>query len=573
MTIRDATDRLDPHIADAAATAVETQLNTRLFPMLRLLCRVVGRKILGMFIATIPIGMMLGAVEVANAFVLYLVLSKFHLIAFAGQPAWLPNLDPIVLLAMSTVITALLRYLGQVIPNMANTNFERRMRQALARVTLESPGEEGGLSVADASHLLTTSTVKTGNFLQFLMTSVGIVSLLALIVAELVHLSWQLTAISLAGAAIFAIPVLVLKPIYGRYTDRAYSFHRAFVYRFLKDVRNAQFLKVCGLNRIEVAQLNQTASTALRNNHRYALLYSISNSVPALVAAILIVGLLWLNERYAMMPVVSLIPFIYLLNRMSGSFVALSTGTGQIRELLPYAGELARRADQLFPKALPRTHSGNAMPSLSVLEVRNLGFGRQHPLTRPLSFSVRQGEMALISGPSGRGKTTLLMTLLGLVPPLAGQVTWDAVDIETIDATELRKRVGFAGPEPYLIDADIRTNLLFGLGRHDLTEAEIDRALHVACADFVKDLRGGIAFELRENGDGISAGQKQRLALARCILRRPDVLFLDEATANIDEDTEKLFFERLSQAYPKLMIIAVSHRSSLRNFATDFIEI
>jgi ABC-type multidrug transport system fused ATPase/permease subunit len=137
----------------------------------------------------------------------------------------------------------------------------------------------------------------------------------------------------------------------------------------------------------------------------------------------------------------------------------------------------------------------------------------------------------------------------------------------------LRRKIGFAGPEPYLIDADIRTNLLFGLERSDVTETEIDQALYVACADFVYELEDGLGHQLRENGDGISAGQKQRLAVARCLLRRPETLVFDEATANIDEDTEQLLFDRLLAAYPEMLIIVVSHRSSLRKFATKVVDV
>jgi ABC-type bacteriocin/lantibiotic exporter with double-glycine peptidase domain len=165
------------------------------------------------------------------------------------------------------------------------------------------------------------------------------------------------------------------------------------------------------------------------------------------------------------------------------------------------------------------------------------------------------------------------MTVLGLVPALSGRVLWDGLAVNAVDPAELRKRIGFAGPEPYLLDTDILTNLRFGLDRTNVTDAEIYHALHVASAEFVYDLEGALKHELSEGGDGISAGQKQRLALARCILRQPDVLILDEATSNIDEETERLIIDRLRAAYPKLMIVAVSHRSSLRKFATSVTEL
>lgn len=571
MSIKHATDEILPAPTFASGVAADGSRSLRLAAVLY---RLVGPKISAMFLATIPTGLVLGAIEVATAFVLFLVLARFHLVSSAGQPAWIPSyLDPLLLLAAVTILATVLRYLNQVLPNLANSAFESRIRQALAEAALNGRGEESNLSVAEVSHVANALVSKTGGFIQALMSCIGIFSLLILVTAELIHLSWVLTAFSMAGAAVLGLPMLWFKQIYGKFSDRAYEFHRAFTYRFLKDVRNAEFLKVCGLNRLEAEQLGYTARSARANSRIYALLFTAGNNLPYLAGVILIVGLLWSNERWALMPTAGLVPFVYLLNRVTGSLVSLSTSSGQVRELLPYVFEMSGYTEVLFPKIQSAFPAGRAVQKLSAIEVRALAFGRRAPLTEPISFAVKSGEMALISGPSGRGKSTLLMTILGMIPPLGGEAIWDGNAVEQIDPVSLRRRIGFAGPEPYLIDANIRTNLLFGLEGSAPADAEIDHALHIACAEFVHELKGGLSYELREHGDGISAGQKQRLVLARCILRRPDVLILDEATANIDEETEQLFFERLHAAYPRMMIVAVSHRSSLRNFANIFIEI
>ncbi len=523
---------------------------------------------------TIPAGLLLGAVEVATAYVLYLVLARFDLVSSAGQPGWVSNrFDPLIMLVVVIVLTIVMRYAVQVLPSVAHSAFEARIRQVLARVSLSGPGEAGSFSVAEISHLVNNVVPKTGGFLQAFMSALGTTSLILLIAAELLHLSWKLTVLSVAGAAVFALPLIWIRWICTPFSDRAYAFHRAFTYRFLKDVKNVHFLKICGLNDFEAMEVSRIAKSVLANGRAYILLFAIGSNIPFLAGTTLIVGLLWLNATFALLPASELVPFVYLLNRVTGSFVVLSAVSGQVREYSPYVTELLRYADTLFPGEAPALLRGTSIQRLDALDVRNLVFGRHGPLTTPLSFSVRAGEMTLISGPSGRGKTTLLMTLLGLVPSLGGAIEWNQIPVGDIDTEELRRRIGFAGPEPYLIDADIRTNLLFGLNQSVPSDAEIDDASRIACAEFVHDLEGGLSYELRENGDGISAGQKQRLALARCILRRPDVLILDEATANLDENTERLFFERLAADRPGMMIIAVSHRSSLRAFATSFVEI
>jgi ATP-binding cassette subfamily B protein len=573
MTVEPNVESLNPLPAAIHRTA-RNEFAANISWLMRSLYRMTGLRTSVAFLVTIPVGLVLGGVEVATAYVLYLVLVEFHVLSPSEKPEWLSiSIDPLIMLAVSVILTSLLRYTVQVLPSVANAAFECRIRTALAHAALDGVGEGGTLSVAETSHLINTVTPKSGLFLFALTTSFGVASVLVLVLAQLTYLSWKLTLLAMAITALFGAPILLLKRIYSSISDRAYACHREFGYRFLKDARNVLFLKVCGLNRYEAQQLGNIALSARKNLYSYQMLFAIGTNLPMVAGALMIGGLLWLNAHFAVMPMAELVPFIYLLNRVAGSSVSLSTATGQIRELFPYVVEFLGYDKILFPEVIQARIDGRRIPKLSKLEVVDLGIGRYEVLTSCLSFSVRAGEMTLISGPSGRGKTTLLMTLLGLIPPLSGGIKWDGLPLASIDVVELRRQIGFAGSEPYLIDADIRTNLLFGLESSIRTEAEIDHALEVSCAEFVHDLEGGLAYQLRENGDGISAGQKQRLALARCILRRPEVLFLDEATANLDELTERAFFERLFKFYPNMMVIAVSHRSSLRAFASSFVEI
>jgi ABC-type multidrug transport system fused ATPase/permease subunit len=558
---------MDRGVVDLSPAARVAHVATSLYAM-------AGPKISIMFLATIPSGLVLGAVEVASAFLFYLLLARFDLVSTTAMPAWLPNaVDPLLLLAIVSVLVAALRYLTQVIPSVANSAFDTRIRQALARRALNGPGEGGELSVAEVSHFAGAVAGKAGGFVQGLTSSLSTFSLLALITGELAYLSWQLTFLSLAGAVVLGFPILLLKPISGRSSDRHYFAYQAFTYRLLKDVRNAHFLKICGISRREIARLDDISRAAYSHSRDAALVNGVSTNLPSLAGIALILGLLVLNQRLHLVAPADLVPFVYLLYRSIGSLAALSAGTGLMRECLPHVLELYRHAESLFPKVAEQAEAGEAASVLSSLDVRSLEYGRREPLTPPLSLQLRSGEMVLVMGSSGRGKTTLLLTLLGLVPPLAGTIEWGGVPLNRLNASALRRKIGFAGPEPYLVDGDIRSNLVFGIDRVDVTDAEIDRALRIACAEFVHNLDGGLGHRLREQGDGISAGQKQRIALARCLLRRAEVLILDEATANIDEETERAIFTRLFEGYPDLMIVAVSHRSSLRGFATKVIEI
>jgi ABC-type multidrug transport system fused ATPase/permease subunit len=563
-----------PVAATIPRSGFDTRRHGRISRSLSVAIRTAGVKSVAMLLASTPIGLLLGAVEVVTAFVFYLVLVRFGLIPNSDIPSWVPrSIDPAILLLVVAVIAVILRYLTQLLPNLAELAFEARVRLAAADAALNRCGEGSAFSVAEISHLCGTVTRQAGLVQLGLAQSIGAGSALALVVGQLLYLSWQLTVISLGAAVVLGLPLLYLRPVCGRLGDRQYAIHQAFTYRLLKDVRNAHFLKICGLNRYEVAQLDGVLRTAIGYSRANQFLSAASANLPSLAGVVLVLCLLWLNDKYAVMPAATLVPFVYLLNRAIGGLALLSSSTGLFRENLPAMLELAGHVDTLFPAQVDDAPKGGSAPRLASVETRGLVFGREKALTPPLSLGVRTGQMLLIIGASGRGKTTLLMTLIGLVEPLGGWVAWNKVSLDALDHIELRRKIGYAGPEPYLIDADIRSNLLFGLERSNIETRELDQALDLACAEFVHGLDGGLAYQLRENGDGISAGQKQRLALARCLLRRPEVLLLDEATANIDEQTERLMFRRLRVARPDLIILAVSHRSSLRDFADSVLDL
>ena len=186
--------------------------------------------------------------------------------------------------------------------------------------------------------------------------------------------------------------------------------------------------------------------------------------------------------------------------------------------------------------------------------------GRDRAVLSDIDLAVEPGEAIAVVGATGSGKTTLVTLLTRLYDPTEGRVTLDGTDLRDLTVTSLRRHVGFAFEEPSLFSASVRENLL--MGKPDATDAEVQRALDVAQADFALDLPWGLDTRIGEQGLSLSGGQRQRLALARAIIGRPRVLVLDDPLSAVDVHTEAAAQAALRPLLEGCTVFIVVHRPS-----------
>ena len=182
------------------------------------------------------------------------------------------------------------------------------------------------------------------------------------------------------------------------------------------------------------------------------------------------------------------------------------------------------------------------------------------PVLHGVDLDVRPGETLAVVGATGCGKTTLLSLVPRLYDVTAGRITLDGRDIRDIQLSSLRRLVGTAFEEPLLFSMSVRENLT--LGRPGASDDEIDEAIAVAQAHFVRDLPWGLETRIGEQGMSLSGGQRQRLALARAVLCRPRVLILDDPLSALDVHTEARVEAALTQALRGTTALLVTHRPS-----------
>ncbi len=190
--------------------------------------------------------------------------------------------------------------------------------------------------------------------------------------------------------------------------------------------------------------------------------------------------------------------------------------------------------------------------------------GQEKPVLNKISIILHKGESIALIGASGSGKTTLADVILGLLRPAQGSVYVDGTDIYTVPE-EWAKIVGYVPQSVFLIDDTIRNNIAFGL--KDIDDKLIWRALEQAqLKDFVKGLPQGLDTIVGERGIKFSGGQRQRIAIARALYNKPEILILDEATAALDNETEKAVMESIDALQGKITMIIVAHRlTTIRN--------
>ena len=186
--------------------------------------------------------------------------------------------------------------------------------------------------------------------------------------------------------------------------------------------------------------------------------------------------------------------------------------------------------------------------------------GASEPILHRIDLDVRAGETLAIVGATGSGKTTLVSLVPRLVDATAGRIMVDGRDIRDMTIDSLRSVVGVAFEEATLFSMSVRENL--SLGRPDATDEEIDQAVSIAQADFVRELPWGLDTRVGEQGLSLSGGQRQRLALARAVLGRPRLLVLDDPLSALDVHTEALVEEALARVLAGTTAILVVHRPS-----------
>lgn len=451
-----------------------------------------------------------------------------------------------------------------------NNRFEQNVifdirRQVYGRLQQLSPAWFDHRATGD---LMTRVIEDVGAMERLLIdgTEQGVVAVLGVLgVATLLFLNDPF----LATVALVPVPLLVAGGVW--YTRTAASRYRARSQAssamnalLMDNLQGIRQIKLFGREAHEDSRFAQRADALRQGTLTVMKAWARYNPAMQFAAALGTVLVLWLGGRKVLdgsMSAGALVEFLLFL----GMFYAPLNVLHQLNQMSQSARAAGERifdildappeATDAEPAGAPRTRLRGDVAFEGVSAAYE---GRSEAL-KDIDLQVRAGRTIALVGPTGAGKSTLVNLLPRFYPVAGGRITVDGQPLESIPLGHLRSQIAVVSQEPFLFNGTIRENILYG--RLDATEAEMVAAAETAnAAEFIRRLPDGFDTRVGERGIRLSVGEKQRISIARALLKDAPILILDEATASVDTATERLIQEALKRLMSNRTSFVIAHR-------------
>lgn len=332
-------------------------------------------------------------------------------------------------------------------------------------------------------------------------------------------------------------------------------------------LRNVELVKSLGLESQEITRLNETNEKILQLELKKVRMVRTYNFIQGTLINALRMGLLLLMLWLIYQKLITLGEFFTLMFYSFFIFNPLSM-IGQVATSYQETkASLAKLEEILAQKKEEHAKNPKPINDIKSITFKDVSFGYQsnnQEALQNINLTIEAGKTVAFVGPSGSGKSTTVKLIVGLYHPTKGSVQFNGISGKDIDLIALRNRIGLVAQETQLFAGTIRENLIFV--KPDATDKECIDALTAASANTLIE-RGdkGLDTKIGEGGLKLSGGEKQRLAIARALLRNPDILIFDEATSSLDSITEEAItttIKDIEKSHPDLIRVLIAHRLS-----------
>ena len=496
---------------------------------------------------------------------------------FSGHPIYLQSFFPHsihnawTIVAISIVSVTLIKgvaeflatysvnFIGHsVVRDLRDLLYSRIIRQSMAFFTRTSTGRLMSAVTSDVEKIQFAVSQTAADFLKQSFTLVALLGVLF-------YYDWRL-----ALGSLILVPLVVLPAhnigSYIRVSSRSSQDKMAELNTVLQETFSGiRIVKAFTMELFEVEKFKATTRRLLRVSLRWVRAQAATSPIMELLGAITVAGLL----LYARMEILhhaqttgGFVGFLYALiksyepiKRLTGVHNAYAQALGSSEQVFHYLDIHPDIHDQ--PGAFP-------LPPFSrEIEFEDVDFDYEEavPLLRNIDLRIRNGEVVAIVGSSGAGKSTLASLIPRFFDPTRGRVLIDGHDVRGVTLNSLRAQIGIVTQETILFNDTVYNNICYG--SQPIGEEAAREAARAALAeDFILEMPEGYQTVIGERGQRISGGQRQRIAIARAILKNPPILILDEATSELDTESELLVQRALANLMAGRTVLVIAHRLS-----------
>ncbi|MFF4861686.1 thiol reductant ABC exporter subunit CydD [Streptomyces sp. NPDC001231] len=481
---------------------------------------------------------------------------------------------PLLLLVVVACGRALVSWLTELAAHRASAAVKSELRgRLLERAAALGPGWLSGQRTGSLVALATRGVDALDDYFSRYLPQLGLaVAVPVAVLARIVTEDWVSAAIIVATLPLIPVFMMLIGWATQSRMDRQWRLLSQLSGHFLDVVAGLPTLKVFGRAKAQAESIRRITGEyrrATMRTLRIAFLSSFALELLATLSVALVavtIGMRLVSgdmDLYIGLVILVLAPEAYLpLRQVGAQYHAAAEGLAAAEEIFA-----------VLEAPVPDSGTGAVPAGALAFEDVSVRYpGRSADAVTDVSFSVRPGETVALVGPSGAGKSTLLNVLLGFVKPSAGRVRVAETDLAEFDLEQWRSRIAWVPQRPHLYAGTIAENVR--LARPDADDAAVRGALADAGAlEFVDALPEGLDTRLGEDGVGLSAGQRQRLALARAFLADRPVLLLDEPTAALDGATEAEVVDAVRRLSAGRTVLLVVHRPALLDVADRVVRL
>ncbi|KYG27513.1 ABC transporter ATP-binding protein [Priestia endophytica] len=452
----------------------------------------------------------------------------------------------------------MIMYVGEIVVSRLRSNLWRKV------LFLEVPYFDKHQSGETMSRITQdTNTIKTLVTQHLVSFLTGIVSIVGSVLI-LLFIDWKMTLVMILAVPFSLLLMIPLGRKMYRISKATQDELASFSGELGRVLGEIRLVKMYSAENVEVEKGEEGIKKLFRFGLKEARIQSVLHPFMTLIMMLVIVVLIGyggVRVASGTLTAGSLVAIIIYMFQIIVPFSQMATSFSALQKAL---GATERIGEMLNLRTEEKQEGRNLEEALKDIKLKDISFSYndETPILRDMNLRIPKGKTTAFVGPSGGGKTTLFSLLERFYKPTSGSITIGEENIDSFTLSSWRKAISYVSQESPIMSGTIRENICYGVGR-EVSDEEVKEAAKLANAkEFIDNLSDGFHTEVGERGIKLSGGQRQRIAIARALIRDPKILFLDEATSNLDSSSEHLVQQALNRLMKGRTTLIIAHRLS-----------